>query len=126
MPIGRSRKGTVQINYRKGNPFIPLTKYQQEVINGEILGYVLCISGEVPYHASAVFFQRVNDWRGLRKHHPVLYAIAEEWERQAIDMTEKGYTWRRGYNLESMRKMDESQLVFWPEPDEEPCLLCNI
>lgn len=72
------------------------------------------------------FFQRVADWRGLRKHHPTLYAIAEEWERQAIRMTEKGYTWRQGYSLEDMRKADECQLRLWPEPDEEPCLICTV
>lgn len=72
------------------------------------------------------FFQRVSDWKGLMKHHPTLFAVAEEWERQAIKKTEKGYTWRRGWTLEAMRKMDEQQLDLWPEPEEEPCLICTI
>jgi 3'-phosphoadenosine 5'-phosphosulfate sulfotransferase (PAPS reductase)/FAD synthetase len=72
------------------------------------------------------FFQRAADWRGLQKHHPTLYAVAEEWERQALTTTEKGYTWRRGYTLEALRKMDEHQLRLWPEPEEEPCLICSV
>lgn len=72
------------------------------------------------------FFQRASDWRGLMKKHPSLYAIAEEWERQSIAKTEKGYTWRQGHTLEGMRRMDENQLKLWPEPEEEPCLICTI
>jgi len=50
------------------------------------------------------FFQRASDWMGLLKHHPALYAVAEEWERQSLLTTEQGYTWRKGYTLEAMRK----------------------
>mgnify|MGYP001179122256 FL=1 len=72
------------------------------------------------------FFQKVRDWIGLLKHYPSLFAIAEEWERQSILTTEKGYTWRKGYTLEAMRKADEQQLKLWPEPEGEPCLICTV
>lgn len=35
------------------------------------------------------FFQRGTDWYGLMKHHPTLYAVAQEWEKQSIRTTEK-------------------------------------
>ncbi|CEP67862.1 Phosphoadenosine phosphosulphate reductase [Moorella glycerini] len=72
------------------------------------------------------FFQKASDWKGLLKHHPTLYALAEEWEKEAIRLTEKGYTWRQGWTLEAMRTMDEQQLKLWPEPEGEPCLICTI
>ena len=71
------------------------------------------------------FFQRTTDWRGLLRNHPTLYAIAEEWERQSILVTKKGYTWHEGYTLESLRNADEQQLKLWPEPEGEPCLICQ-
>lgn len=71
------------------------------------------------------FFQRLSDWKGLMQHHPTLYEVATEWERQSILMTEKGYTWRKGWTLEAMREMDEAQLKLWPEPKGEPCLICT-
>lgn len=76
------------------------------------------------------FFQRVSDWRGLMKNHPSLYAIAEEWEKQAQKADPNnltwGYTWRKGCTLEAMRKADEQQLRLWPEPEGEPCLICTL
>jgi hypothetical protein len=72
------------------------------------------------------FFQRARDWMGLWKHHPALYAVAEEWERQSILRTKKGHTWRKGYALEALRKADEQQLKLWPEPEGEPCLICSV
>jgi len=72
------------------------------------------------------FFQRISDWRGLQKNHPTLYAIAEEWERQSMHTSERGYTWCKGHFLENIRKADERQLKFWPEPDGEPCLICTV
>jgi 3'-phosphoadenosine 5'-phosphosulfate sulfotransferase (PAPS reductase)/FAD synthetase len=72
------------------------------------------------------FFQRASDWKGLLKHHPTLFSLAEEWERQAMRCTEKGYTWRRGWTLEALRKTDEQQMILWPEQEEEPCLICMI
>lgn len=72
------------------------------------------------------FFQKGRDWRGLMLNHPALYEVANEWEKQSIRMTEKGYTWRKGYNLEAMRKWNDEQLSLWPEPEGEPCLICRI
>ncbi len=69
-------------------------------------------------------FQRKWDWRGLRTHHPTLYAIAEEWERQSLAVG-GGYSWRGGVTLEQLRQMDEEQLTLLPEVDEQPCLICT-
>lgn len=69
-------------------------------------------------------FQRKGDWLGLLKHHPTLFKVAEEWEERSIEATVKGFTW--GYRpLKVLRKMDEEQLRLWPEPREEPCLICQ-
>lgn len=72
------------------------------------------------------FFQRKGDWIGLLKYHPTLFEIAAQWERQSIKMTLRGYTWRKGWTLDAMREMDEQQLKLWPEPEQEPCLICTV
>jgi hypothetical protein len=59
-------------------------------------------------------------------NHPTLYEIAVEWEKQSILHTQKGYTWRKGHNLEAMRHFSDTQLSLWPEPEGEPCLICRI
>lgn len=72
------------------------------------------------------FFQKLFDWRGLMKNHPTLFEIANEWEKQASLTSKKSYTWKEGWTLESMRQMNEDQLKLWPEPEGEPCLICQI
>lgn len=69
-------------------------------------------------------FQRKSDWKGLLKHHPDLYALAEEWENQSISIS--GHSWYRGRNLKSIRIADETQLKLFPETTEEPCIICTI
>lgn len=85
MPIGRSRKGTVQINYRKGNPFIPLTKYQQEVINGEILGDAHIRQYDTPHSHCSV------KWHLKHKAHIDLIAEIFKNFNPYINKTERGY-----------------------------------
>jgi len=72
------------------------------------------------------FFQRKSDWLGLLKHHPSLYAIAEEWERQSMAVTPNKYTWNGSYSLEELKKADEKQIKMWPEIKGEPCLICSL
>lgn len=72
------------------------------------------------------FFQRKSDWKGLLKNHPTLYEVAAEWERMSILTTEKGYTWNHSYSLDKFREATRRQLSLWPEPDEEPCLICTV
>lgn len=72
------------------------------------------------------FFQKKSDWLGLLKHHPTLYAVAEEWERQSMAITIKGYSWSDSFTLEQLRKADQQQIKLWEEPDEEPCLICSV
>lgn len=73
------------------------------------------------------FFQKLSDWRGLLKNHPTLFAVAEEWERLSFrSLKRQSWGWREGWTLESMRQMDEQQLKLWPEPEGEPCLICQI
>ncbi len=71
------------------------------------------------------FFQRKRDWLGMLKHHPTLYEISEEWERQSLAQSEKGYCWNKSYSLKQLREADKQQLKLWPEPDSEPCLICT-
>ena len=76
------------------------------------------------------FFQKKSDWLGLLKHHPELYALAEQWEEMSSYWTQKmgagaRYTWREKGTLQGLRTADEAQLKAWPEPDEEPCAICS-
>jgi hypothetical protein len=72
------------------------------------------------------FFQKKSDWTGLMIHHPSLYAITQEWERQS-GLTSKGrHTWNQAFSLEEFKKAKEDQVEMWPEPDSEPCLICTI
>jgi 3'-phosphoadenosine 5'-phosphosulfate sulfotransferase (PAPS reductase)/FAD synthetase len=53
--------------------------------------------------------QRKADWQGLMKHHPELYAVAEEWEQQSARTSiaaAKGtrYSWNDGYTLAELRE----------------------
>ncbi len=72
------------------------------------------------------FFQRKSDWLGLLKHHPTLYAVAEEWEKQAFATGKQAWGWNQGYTREQLRKADQRQLKLLPEPEGEPCLICSI
>jgi len=69
-------------------------------------------------------FQRKRDWKNLYKHHPILYVVAEEWEKQSMEKS-NGFTWNKGFNLREMRTATNSQIEMWPEPEHEPCLICN-
>jgi len=71
-------------------------------------------------------FQRIADWRGLLRHHPDLFGLAEEWERLSMAAKESGFTWSRGRTLAALRVADERQLRLWPEPEDEPCLICTV
>ncbi len=77
-------------------------------------------------------FQRARDWKWLQKHHPDLYALAEDWEEQsAIYARAKGYgekytyTWHASRSLRQLREATERQLEFWPECPEEACTICT-
>ncbi len=71
-------------------------------------------------------FQRLQDWRGLLKHHPDLFALAEDWETQSERGVEKGYTWiAHGKTLKDLREASERQLELWPDSDEEACTICQ-
>ena len=71
-------------------------------------------------------FQRKQDWRGLLKHHPALYAMAEDWETQSAMGVERRYTWMgQGKTLADLREATERQLEFWPECPEEACTICQ-
>ena len=71
-------------------------------------------------------FQRVGDWRGLLKHHPNLFRLAEEWEEASGRRSESGrFTWNDGWKLNDMRFVSEEQLGLFGEPYEEPCLICQ-
>lgn len=80
------------------------------------------------------FFQRISDWRGLLKHHPELYALAEQWEGMSKDWVDAHRaeganphsTWiGSGRTLKNLREVDENQLKLWPDPEEEPCQICK-
>ena len=70
-------------------------------------------------------FQRKWDWKNLRVHHPALYAVAEEWEKESKISAQQSWGWNSHYTLEGLRVMDEQQISILPEPDEQPCLICT-
>jgi len=70
-------------------------------------------------------FQRKNDWRHLLDEHPVLFALAEEWERLSVTTGDYGFGWNQGWRLEEMRNATEAQLALFDEPREEACLICQ-
>jgi len=72
------------------------------------------------------FFQCVADWRGLLRHHPALYALAEAWERESMAAKTSGFTWSGRRTLAGLREADEAQLRLWPEPEGEACLICTV
>lgn len=78
------------------------------------------------------FFQRKSDWRGLLKHHPELYALAEQWEARSMDWYNEHpesvirFAWNQGFTLAQLRTASERQLALWPDPDEEPCAICSV
>lgn len=75
-------------------------------------------------------FQRVRDWKGLFEHHPDFFMLAESWEDESkIRAKEKGLTewgWMKDKPLKYIRLADEGQLSLFPEPEGEPCIICNI
>ncbi len=73
-------------------------------------------------------FQRKRDWLGLLKHHPDLYALAEDWENISLEMAqERGWVafgWNQGWRLQELREADAAQLRLFPEPEGEACTIC--
>ncbi len=47
------------------------------------------------------FFQRKNEWAGLKKHHPDLFEKAKEYEKLNPETGER-YTWSQGESLEEL------------------------
>jgi hypothetical protein len=75
-------------------------------------------------------FQRIADWKGLLKHHPDLFMLAEAWEEESVmiakekELTE--WRWMKNKKLGALRLADERQLKLFPEPEGEPCIICAI
>jgi len=61
------------------------------------------------------FNQRKSDWFGLYVYHPILYKIAEEWERQSLKRS--GFGWNDQITLEEFRKANENQIKLWNKKD---------
>jgi 3'-phosphoadenosine 5'-phosphosulfate sulfotransferase (PAPS reductase)/FAD synthetase len=88
------------------------------------------------------FFQRQDEWLGLKEHHPTLFEMAAAIEREAGN----GYTWVHGRTLEevaahaqrkrdksglaasqsSMRWQDALRLTEDDDPEDQACLICSL
>ena len=88
------------------------------------------------------FFQRQDEWLGLKRNHPVLFEKAVQIEKIAGN----GYTWVQGKTLEEVvmraeereredKKGIKKQQTRWQEvlrdkeddePDEQACLICAL
>ena len=69
-------------------------------------------------------FQRASDWRGLLRHHPTLFKVAEEWEEQSVARGRQ--TWRERQRLIEIRQARDDQVSMFDDPDDEPCLICSL
>ncbi len=77
------------------------------------------------------FFQKKSDWRGLLVHYPSLYQLADQWEKQAYicgkrQGVEEPHGWNERFTLEEFRRAKKAQYDMWPDPEGEPCLICQI
>lgn len=92
------------------------------------------------------FFQRRDEWLGLKRNHPDLFDKAKEIEKTAGN----GYTWVQGMTLdqvvEKMEKKEKEQGVTYPlkridkkrwqdvlryeseddDPEDQACLICSL
>lgn len=86
------------------------------------------------------FFQRKDEWLGLKRNHPALFAHAKKIEKTAGN----GYTWVQGMTLDEVVKRAEEneqrkgarniivkksrwqEAILEDENDEKACLICNL
>lgn len=91
------------------------------------------------------FFQRHEEWLGLHKHHPDLFAKAMEFEKYDYDKGE-GYTWIQGMTLRELldrkeniieiadkrrkqidiRTWQQKLLENGPEREDQGCIICSL
>lgn len=91
------------------------------------------------------FFQRRDEWLGLKRRHPDLFAKAKEIEKKSGN----GYTWVQGMTLDEVvelaeKKEKEKGIIFtnkttdrekWQtvlenmeedDPEDQACLICSL
>lgn len=86
------------------------------------------------------FFQRKDEWLGLKRNHPALFDHAKKIEKTAGN----GYTWVQGMTLDEVVKRAEEneqrkgarnvivkkgrwqEAILEDENDEKACLICNL
>jgi len=95
------------------------------------------------------FFQRREEWLGLKREHPDLYEQARAYEK-VTSLTGERYTWRQGESLDELIAKEEARELagvrpervvrrtnlplvhVFAEPDDEPndvdrpCLICEL
>ena len=97
------------------------------------------------------FFQRKEEWAGLKREHPALFEEAKVYEKADPETGER-YTWRRGETLDELVAKEEARLaregarserpksrrnlplvaLFGDDDDEDqdnedrPCLICEL
>ena len=68
-------------------------------------------------------FQRINDWRGLKKFHPSLFQKSLEDEEESLRLG-RNFTWRRNLRLKTLTGDWEFPVTNEDYEDEMPCLIC--
>jgi PP-loop superfamily ATP-utilizing enzyme len=84
-------------------------------------------------------FSRLSHWRALQDRHPYIYAMVEEWEREAniraAEMGQKTFTFNNAakskqtgkfLTLEELRQRKDAELTLFDEQIEsQVCLICR-
>lgn len=86
------------------------------------------------------FFQRRDEWLGLKRNHPTLFEMAKDIEKKSGN----GYTWVQGMNLDEVVKRAEEreglssnnkEIIRWQDkfkqqvdddPEDQACLICSL
>ena len=86
------------------------------------------------------FFQRRDEWLGLKRNHPTLFEMAKDIEKKSGN----GYTWVQGMDLDEVVKRAEERAALSPnkkvsirwqdklkqevddDPEDQACLICSL
>lgn len=98
-----------------------------------------CYEWTVTCSCAWCHFSRLSHWRDLQARHPYIYAMVEEWEREAniraADMGKMGFTFNNAakskqtgkfLTLEELRDRREDEMTLFDDQlEEKACAICR-